>query len=325
MSLSASFDYAILDVFTESRWTGNPLAIVNIPTRLILDQDQKQKIACEFNFSETVFLHEAEGGFSSHRRIEIFTPTEELPFAGHPTIGTICYICADAPIQDVTLLTKAGPIAARYDRSTRIASAQIPHDICLHSKRLGWMQVLESQPQLIETRGSVEKPLHETWSWARESEGMLPVVSIVKGLSFILVELPTVKDHLEKIQPSYRRIDPETIQLDDGWSPSFVAPYYYVVGPDEGDQITRIRARLIEPDIGEDPATGSAASTLGSYLALKENGDGKTYRYRIEQGVEMGRRSIITVDVTMNETGKSVNEVMLSGASVMAMQGTLTT
>ena len=104
--------YTTLDVFTSSRYAGNPVAIVQVPSGTSLSQAQKQAIAAEFNLSEIVFLHlPAEGVTSSERKIDIFTHQAEVPFAGHPTIGTSHYLLHTTS-QDVnTVLTKAGKIA----------------------------------------------------------------------------------------------------------------------------------------------------------------------------------------------------------------------
>ena len=80
---------------------------------------------------------------------------------------------------------------------------------------------------------------------------------------------------------------------------------------------------MIEPGCGEDPATGSAACTLASFLALQAGGSSRIFDYSIEQGVEMGRRSVIGVKITLDATGKAVRKVVLSGSAVPVMQGTL--
>lgn len=80
---------------------------------------------------------------------------------------------------------------------------------------------------------------------------------------------------------------------------------------------------LPEPSIGEDPATGSAASTLGAYLALQSGQPGKTYKFNIEQGLEMERDSEIGVEVSLDQTGKAVNKVRLSGTAVQVAGGTI--
>jgi PhzF family phenazine biosynthesis protein len=86
-SSSKKLDFAIVDVFTDKRYKGNPLAVVRVPASSNLTQEQKQNIAREFNLSETTFLHEPAGNESGVWTVDIFTINEELPFAGHPTIG----------------------------------------------------------------------------------------------------------------------------------------------------------------------------------------------------------------------------------------------
>jgi PhzF family phenazine biosynthesis protein len=84
---SASYNFVTLDVFTETRYEGNPLALVNVPKDSTITQEQKQVIAREFNFSETVFLHE-DVGAAKGRRLDIFLPTHEIPFAGGARLFT---------------------------------------------------------------------------------------------------------------------------------------------------------------------------------------------------------------------------------------------
>ena len=144
-------------------------------------------------------------------------------------------------------------------------------------------------------------------------------------MTFILVDFPNVKNYLEKIVTGHSQIHPSATVLDEGWSSAVLEPYYFVVLPDEGDQIIRLRTRLMMFDFGEDPATGSAASALASYLSLRKGEAGKTYNYKIEQGVEMGRPSQIEVKVSLDASGTSVREVLLSGTATPVMQGTLST
>ena len=127
-STGRQLPYATFDVFTQKRLEGNPLAIVKVPRDCVLDQDLKQAIAKEFNYSETVFLHEAENDGSLDRRIDIFTILSELAFAGHPTIGTICCVGENAPAgaaHAFTVITKAGEIQSTYDKHNSWAVACI--------------------------------------------------------------------------------------------------------------------------------------------------------------------------------------------------------
>ena len=120
------------------RFKGNPLAIVHIPHNVSVTQEQKQTIAREFNLSETTFVHEAEVGVDAESwTVDIFMTTDELPFAGHPTIGTACHVLSRVAssrgigdgIIEAGFKIKAGPIGLRYDVAKCIARASIPHDV----------------------------------------------------------------------------------------------------------------------------------------------------------------------------------------------------
>ena len=310
-----SLPCSTLDVFTTTRFKGNQLAIVLVPpsnvhpTSVHLSQETKQTIASEFNYSETVFLHDAVQG-SSDRRLDIFTLKEELPLAGHPIIGTICYVCQseEPPLKSVTLLSKAGPIVGRYDPETKLAEAQIPHNVRIHQAPVSGRAVLKTQPYLSRTSVVTNE---------------LRVVSIVKGVSFVLIQLPSISPHLEKVEVSSHSVDCDSVKLDEGWTPSFVGSYFYVIISQSGEKVVRLRTRMLEPSCGEDSATGSAASALASFLALKDGMGKMTYIYSIEQGVEMGRASEIQVKVTLDATGKAVEKVVLAGSAVQITQGVL--
>ena len=153
-----------------------------------------------------------------------------------------------------------------------------------------------------------------------------PVFSIVKGLSFTLVELHNVEKELGVVKSYAPEVDYGTDALDDGWTPSFHGVYYYVKlsqAPNQGTDIVKVRTRMIEPNIGEDPCTGSAACTLAAYLSLESGGPGKTTTYEIEQGVEMGRPGKIEVRVKLDSSGKAIEELVLMGSSVLVQRGTI--
>ena len=141
-----------------------------------------------------------------------------------------------------------------------------------------------------------------------DSESTFPVVSIVEGMSVILVDFPHVDDYLIYLRAGY-----SDFQLDKDWPSLIVVSYYYVVLPDQEDEIIRLRTRLIMAKVGEDAATDSAAAALACYLSLQRGQSGHTYTYKIEQGVEMGRHSEIGVVVTFSEGGSFVKQVLLSG------------
>jgi predicted PhzF superfamily epimerase YddE/YHI9 len=282
--------FVTLDVFTDTRYTGNPLAIVSVPSSPQLSQSQKQNIAREFNLSETVFLHPAEPSSDkpAEVKIDIFTSIAEVPFAGHPTIGTASYLLRyqNAPVQ--SLLTKAGAIPIRALENKAVA--RVPHDVHLHE-------------------ATVDSGLTSQKS---------PIFSIVKGMTFILLELPSL-DALSTITSTiYKDTYAPKILDAGGWNVGILVTYAYVLG-DFRDGVQEIRTR--SQGSREDPATGSAASALSSYLALQSSRPGN-FRFRIVQGVEMGRRSVIELEVVKADDG-TIDSVFLSGEAVITMEGTL--
>ena len=309
-SSQTRLSFSTLDVFTATPFKGNQLAVVQVPASLSLLQDAKQAIARESNFSETVFLHEATPGSSQHG-LDIFTPEQELPFAGHPVIGTICKICqyVNPPLNSVVLLTKAGPIRGVYDGENKRAEAKIPHNVRIHKASVPGNVVLECQPHLMKLSASAMEVL---------------LVSIVKGLTFLLVNLPSLTSHLEKLDPGCQVRIRHLINLDHGWAPSFTGIYYYVIISDKNQDITRIRTRMFEPGIGEDPVTGSAACTLAAFLALKDGRAKRTYRYAIEQGVEMDRAGEVHIRVILDGSGKAVEKLYL-GANYLLILSLIVT
>jgi PhzF family phenazine biosynthesis protein len=287
--------FTTLDVFSSTRYAGNPLAIIEVPASASasLTQKQKQSIASEFNLSEIVFLHlPAEGTTSKERKIDIFTSLAEVPFAGHPTIGTSHYLLHTTGQNVTTVITKAGPIPISIDLDTTNVQAEIPHDFHIHS-------VTYSSP-------------------LTDKEN--PVVSIVNGMSFILARLPDLES-LAKANVNLNRDTYDPSPLDKGWKNGLLGTMYFVSqGTDEfGRRVYRTRMFGSR----EDPGTGSASSGLGCYLASlegKESGQGP-FKFAFVQGVEMGRRNEIAVDVTKGES--RIGKVVLSGAAVKVMEGTL--
>ena len=340
MAGQVTLEFFTVDVFTGTRFRGNPLAIVLVPAKLrdSVDQQTKQRIAAEFNLSETVFLHTPDEPDTSKSSLDIniFTIEEELPFAGHPTIGTAYLVLEHLKWAHVkTLVTKAGPIPIRPTQNGRV-QAEIPHDVHIHKQTL--RGVLSAAGASGKTKAAVHAGLAEDETIrAAELDGA--VVSIVKGLSFVLVRLPDLA-HLAKVNTGRRlRFGDIPDLLDDGpWGKSFVSRYYYVPGaepesesesgPNDGTSTTthRIRARMVELAF-EDPATGSAACTLGSYLALSTGAD--RVALELTQGVEMGRKSDVAVEVATESAGGEGGEprikgVSLGGEAVVVMNGKIT-
>lgn len=301
--------FVTLDVFTTTPYRGNPLAVVTIPSSLTPPptQDQKQAIAREFNLSETVFIHDvANPETNKTRNIDIFLPFAEIPFAGHPTVGTAVSLLNQGVD---TLITKAGPIPLKKT-GERFVQASIPHDVHVHAK-----QARELSPSKLYSADKLQEDKE-----IRELELAAPVVSIVNGVTFLLIELKSL-EQLAKVQLTGVEFPPEEL-LDDGWKKGLIARYYYVKTGEKdeaGMPVQVIRTRMMEHSF-EDPATGSAACCLSSYLSIE--GDKQTTpkrRYEITQGVEMGKESNIVVEVEVK--GDKIDNVQLAGTAVQVMRG----
>ncbi|CAJ0538781.1 Ff.00g067240.m01.CDS01 [Fusarium sp. VM40] len=307
-----SLKFSTLDVFTKTAYKGNPLAVVTIPPNQQppLTQTQKQQIAREFNLSETVFVHDVENpSETSERKIDIFTPKWELPFAGHPTIGTAVFLRSQGV---KTMVVKAGRIDIDFDQHGS-ARASIPHDVRLHEARLPQPQYETGDEQLAKV--------------AAAEEGA-PLFSIVNGMTFALIELPSL-EMLGAAKVGAMGLISGDLQ-DEGWKHDFDSRRYYFVlvsGEQSSDgkkYVQNLRARLVKRAM-EDPATGSAACALACYLALYKL-DADTVQFRITQGVEMGRKSLIVVDVEIEMDGaglRKVKTVYLGGNAVEVMSGSL--
>jgi PhzF family phenazine biosynthesis protein len=284
--------FTTFDVITGTRYSGNPLAVVEVPVEhsSTLTQAQKQSIAGEFNLSETVFVHETA---SKVAPIDIFTHEAEVPFAGHPTIGSGHFLLKYQQKAIAALQMKAGCIPVSLDTHDDLIYADIPHNIHIHS-----------YTPTSDFNGKAN-----------------PVVSIVKGMTFILVCLPD----LATLGKATRNLHEDTYDpavLDEDWREGILATMYYV--PLGTDASGRCKYRTRMYGSREDPATGSASSALASFLALQEpeeKGKGP-FKYAFTQGVEMGRKSDIGVKVVRGMQG-TIESVILSGTAVKVMEGSL--
>ncbi|KAL9709590.1 hypothetical protein Ac2012v2_007329, partial [Leucoagaricus gongylophorus] len=298
--LSFRLTFRIIDVFTKTKFIGNPLAIVHVPASesVRLSQDQKQFIAREFNLSETVFMYNTPPDALSDIpvKIDIFTTEEELPFAGHPTVGSSWYLLtksAGKERKQITLRTKAGDIPAILQDSGKVR-LQIPVDYKEHkSIELPWFRSAQSDLQIMD--------------YASGIGGKEAVASIVKGMNFVLLKLNS-EDALRKLKGVTRRIEVPWLGEWQG----LIGLYAFY---EDGDGVVRTRMFL---ETLEDPATGSAASTLAGWLG-KRKGPGR-WRFEIIQGVEMGRRSDIETHVEIGVDGE-VSKVELGGEAVEIMEG----
>ncbi|KAF5254421.1 hypothetical protein FANTH_679 [Fusarium anthophilum] len=348
---NAALEFITVDVFTRQRYHGNPLAVVLVPTALSgrISGEVKQRIAREFNLSETVFLHVPDAvsatrpvaNMTPSCRVDIFTTETELPFAGHPSIGTAHLILNHLRWDISALQLKAGvfPITRLLQSDRALGEPEpvqikVAHDLHVHSRTLA--DALRDQPELLTNSSS--RSAHAAIAASlnldesiRKAELQAPIVSIVKGMTALLVKLPSL-ELLSRVSTASRLRFDESIQdllLDKGpWGSSFCYRYYYVPREGGGESksddradVKHLRARMVEL-ASEDPATGSAAVTLGAYLAMQEHADQEAIRFEITQGVEMGRQSEITVDVNLKSRGE-IKEIYLGGSAVIVMKGVI--
>lgn len=266
--------FVTLDVFTNTRYLGNPLAIVRIPSGTDVSTEQMQTVAREYNLSETLFLHEqstASDG-SLEWRVRIFVTNAEIPFAGHPTIGAACYALGTLAKGKTTgrLICNAGPIELDYVNG--MSHASIPHNFHLHTEYPLTLDDVYALHPSLKTAG--KKPL------------AINVASPVKGMNFVCIQLADLET-LGQVDLSGPQA---TARLDDEWNEGLVGSFLYVITDDSknGDGTIKVRTRMIIGSL-EDPATGSASCALCAHLATSLKLPGKT-RFELTQAVEMGRK-----------------------------------
>ncbi|KAM6495060.1 hypothetical protein JOM56_009683 [Amanita muscaria] len=298
-----------IDVFTRTPYEGNPLAIVHLPPKQDIPLVDKQRIAREFNLSETVFLHENDEN-GGEIKIDIFTPTVELPFAGHPTIGVGWHLLAhlQRDTTAATLLTKAGSVPVVQVSGTAIdkVKLEVPIDFRVHAPH--------ADPAIMKDQARLTAD-----DYVNGTDEPHVVASVVKGMTFVLLQLKTT-DALGRFGPyAQRRMIPS---LGD-WG-GFVGVYAFVIlgeeaGNGEVNGVIRVQTRMFDGTL-EDPATGSAACTLAGWLSLAR-GKGK-WAVDIVQGVEMGKKSEIGVVVEVGDNEK-IERIELAGSAVQVMEGHL--
>ncbi|KAI2085104.1 hypothetical protein LOZ36_004272 [Ophidiomyces ophidiicola] len=256
-----------------------------------------------------------------------------LPNPGIPTGHT-----PGAKLTKCALETKAGVIQAHFDPARRIAAIDVPVDVHVHAKETPRDEILAVQRSL---RAS---PLVD------RMKASYAVVSIYRGLAFTLVDFTTCPTLISLLQPGET---PEP-SLDIGWksapasgastptttitmttttttktSPAPVvecygAVYFIQLQTDftEEPYITRLVVRVIAGGV-EEAASASGCCALAAYLALQKGGASSRHAFAIEQGIEMGRKSQLCIDVRLNEQGTGVVKIMLSGKMTLAMEGRL--
>ncbi len=284
-------DYYVYDVFTDTRFGGNQLAV--IPDASALNEVDLQPIAAEFNFSEVTFVYPPKD-HENTARVRIFTPTNEIPFAGHPTIGTAIALSDLGADDSMVLELGIGPIPCKVTKG-KPSMAEFTTKVPLQ-----YLDIIDTE--LAADCLSLPQAAIST---ENHPPRMLSV-----GLPFVFIELVDLAA-LAGARPAtdaYHRGEQQHPSNVDTF-----ATFAYVKTK------SGIQARMFAPldNIPEDPATGSASAALGAYLTALS---GQSQTLEITQGVEMGRPSQIFVSTTLKDGQAS--SITVRGSAVKTMQGT---
>ena len=293
----ARLTFYILDVFAEDKYAGNQLAVVRDAGGL--SDEQMQKIAKEMNYSETTFILSEEqrnGGYD----VRIFTLEQELPFAGHPTLGT-AYVIQQEIIKDtvkvVNLNLKVGQIPVTFNYDGGCPS-------------ILWMK------QIAPVFGRTIKPgpIAEVLGIDKgEIDGRFPIQEVSTGIFFIIVPLKT----LDAVKRS-RVVRDKYFKLVENTQ----AKAIFIFCPQTYQTGNNLNARMFCDYYGvsEDPATGSANGCLAGYLAKYRYFEDSKVDTRVEQGYEIGRPSLLYLKAE-DHNGKI--DVSVGGKVVMVAKGEL--
>jgi trans-2,3-dihydro-3-hydroxyanthranilate isomerase len=298
-------EYEIVDVFAGQAFAGNPLAIVYGAEGL--DTDQMQALAREFNLSETTFpmpLTDDDVKAGADYRVRIFTPATELPFAGHPTLGTAWALARRGAIGagQRNQACGAGVIGLQVpaDESERVELTALPRDAA---------------------RELSDAETHELATLVSLGPGDLAGPAYVAGCGLTWTYLPILAAALSRARTVGKSLSEASIDLAGLLDP---VDGIDVLTADAGSGGVRVRSRCFVPGFGipEDPATGSAAAGLGLVLVAMGLAapDGET-AYEIEQGVDMGRPSAIVGRV--EAAGGVATRVHVSGRVVPIARGSI--
>ncbi len=289
--------FVTLDVFTRQRFAGNPLAVVLDAEGL--DRAAMQAIAREFNLSETVFV--LPGDDARHRaRCRIFTPQRELPFAGHPTVGTAVLLgCRDGggETRQMVLQETIGPV------------------VCQVTPGAGGGHASFALPALPAEAGPAPRAeaLASALGLAAADIGFGPFVPSCwsAGLGFVFVPLRSLD--------AVRRARPDAAQIAAALGDRLL----FVFAGETVEPGRQFHARMFAPTLGiaEDPATGSAAAAFAGVLSRHAGLRDGEHAIAIEQGYEMGRPSLIHLGMTL--AGGALTAASIGGDAVIVAEGAI--
>ena len=299
-----SFEFVTVNVFTGDRFGGNPLAV--LPDARGLTDAQMQAIARDFNLSETTFVLPPDNP-QHHARVRIFTPAHEMPFAGHPNVGTgfVLARAMDKPPEHLVFEEIAGLVRVHILRGDdkQITGARI------------------SAPQVLSIGDAVPTETVAACASLTPDDFLTnshhPLKASV-GTEFVIAEVASL-EALARAMPDIGAFRTAGGPPSTGGTLRFAVLLYVRI---DGDA-TKLRARMFAPlgGVPEDPATGSACAALAALLTSMAPGENVELLYEIEQGVEMGRPSLLIA--SGRKTAEGPVEATVAGSCVPAARGVL--
>jgi trans-2,3-dihydro-3-hydroxyanthranilate isomerase len=271
----------IVDVFAEAKYEGNQLAVVI--DNIGIPDDLMQKLAREMHFSETTFITSSDLEKKTFE-VRIFTPESELPFAGHPTLGTAYIaqkILLKKNVEELTLNLKAGMIPVKFNYE-----GEEPGVI--------WMKQLE--PDFGDTH-SVEKFAKFLGLEPEDFDTDYPIQEVSTGVYFYIIPLKT-RDALKRVNINYEKLSKHSKNREAKW------PFMFCSEPENPKN--HLKARMIT-SFTEDPATGSANGCLAGYLVNYRYFGGDKIDVLVEQGAEINRPSILYLRAEKKRDNININ------------------
>jgi trans-2,3-dihydro-3-hydroxyanthranilate isomerase len=292
MPSTRRFQIVQVDVFSSRPTEGNALAV--FPDARGLSDDEMQRLAKETNLSETTFVlpRDAETERDRGKRVRIFTVQEELPFAGHPTLGTAFVLRGATGASEIKLDLNVGQVPVRFETAPR-------------EPAFGEMTQVNPTFGALHEREAVARA---TGIRAGDLDPGLPVETVSTGLEYTIVPLRTLKA-IGNLNINHTVANEYLIKTG--------GKFFYFVTREAVDRSARLHARMLFYN-GEDPATGSAAGCAAAWMA-RHGVTKPNERVLIEQGIEMKRPSRIFVRAEKN--GDAVVNVRVGGNAVEIMRG----
>ena len=290
--------FFIVDVFCQKKYSGNQLAVV-VPDGAIRAAEM-QRIAFEFNFPETTFiLGKARAGAYP---VRIFTPRKEVPFAGHPTLGTayvIRKLFAAKGTEEIALDVKAGRIPVRFGKG---------------EGGLLWMKQI---PPVFGKIHDAKRFAPVLGLAARDFDSRFPIQQVSTGFEWLLAPLKNLA--------AVKKAGTDIAAYDAYFRKPGSALPIFLFSPETYHAANAINARSFAHEFGipEDPATGSANGCLAGYLVKHGYFGGGPVRVSVEQGFEMGRNSILRLDAGYADGTQGAIDVNVGGRVLDVAEGRL--